>query len=243
MSGTFDGMVAVVTGAAGGIGTAVCRAFAAQGARVVGFDRAWAGAAEEDGWRRETVDVASETEVDAAFERVAAEEGAPQVLVNAAGITHRAPTVDTDTEAWDAVQAANLRSAFLCCRAAGRLMVEQGSGSIVNISSQLAVSPPGGRAAYVAAKAGVIGLTRTLAVEWAPHGVRVNAVAPGITRTPMISVIEDDPEASRTFAAKIPLGRFAEPDEIAAPILFLASRAASYVVGHVLVVDGGYTVP
>lgn len=243
MSGTFDGMLAIVTGAAGGIGSAVCRAFAEAGARVVGLDRAWPEEQSPDGWRRETVDVVSEAEVDAAFGRITIEMGAPDILVTAAGITHRQPTVETDVEAWDAVQAVNLRSTFLCCRAAGRLMVVQGSGSIVNISSQLAVSPPGGRAAYVAAKAGVIGLTRTLAVEWAPHGVRVNAVAPGITRTPMISVIEDDPEASREFAARIPIGRFAEPDEIAGPILFLASPAASYVVGHVLVVDGGYTVP
>ncbi len=241
MSGTFDGMTAVVTGAAGGIGSAVCRAFAEQGARVIGLDRAWGEDALAHPWVRETVDVASEREVDAAFARIAA-DGLPDILVNAAGITHREATVETAVEAWDEVQAVNLRSTFLCCRAAGRLMLDHGAGSIINISSQLAVAPPGGRAAYVASKAGVIGLTRTLAVEWAPRGVRVNAVAPGITRTPMINVIADDPDASRVFAARIPLGRFAEPDEIAAPILFLASRAASYVVGHVLVVDGGYTV-
>lgn len=237
---TFDGAVAVVTGAAGGIGAAVCRALAGQGATVVGLDRGWDGGGPE---ARETVDVTDESAVEDAFARIARERGTPDILVNAAGITHRGSTIEAPTHTWDAVLATNLRGTYLCCRAAARGMLERGSGAIVNVSSQLAISPPGGRAAYVAAKQGVIGLTRTLAVEWAPRGVRVNAVAPGITRTPMIEAIERDPEASAAYAARIPLGRFAEPDEIAAPILFLASSAAAYVVGEVLVVDGGYTIP
>lgn len=238
---TFDGAVAVVTGAAGGIGAAVCRALAREGATVVGLDRAWdIGDGPE---QRESVDVTDEAAVDDAFARIARQHGAPGIVVNAAGITYRGPTIEASTESWDAVLATNLRGTYLCCRAAARGMLERGSGAIVNVSSQLAISPPGGRAAYVAAKQGVIGLTRTLAVEWAPAGVRVNAVAPGITRTPMIDAIERDPTASAEFAARIPLGRFAEPDEIAGPILFLASPAAAYVVGEVLVVDGGYTIP
>lgn len=237
----LDGAVAVVTGAAGGIGAAVCGALAGEGATVIGLDRDWAGGGGPE--RRLTVDVTDEAAVDDAFARIGREHGTPGIVVNAAGITHRGPTVESPTDTWDAVLATNLRGTYLCCRAAARGMLERGSGAIVNVSSQLAISPPGGRAAYVAAKQGVIGLTRTLAVEWAPRGVRVNAVAPGITRTPMIEAIERDPEASAEFAARIPLGRFAEPDEIAGPILFLVSPAAAYVVGEVLVVDGGYTIP
>ena len=237
---TFDGAVAVVTGAAGGIGAAVCRALAGEGATVVGLDHGWDGGGPE---ARETVDVTDESAVEDAFARIAREHGTPDIVVNAAGITHRGSTIEALTDTWDAVLATNLGGTYLCCRAAARGMLERGSGAIVNVSSQLAISPPGGRAADVAAKQGVIGLTRTLAVEWAPRGVRVNAVAPGITRTRMIDAIERDPEASAAFAARIPLGRFAEPDEIAAPILFLASPAAAYVVGEVLVVDGGYTIP
>lgn len=240
---TFDGAIAVVTGAAGGIGAAVCRALAAEGATVIGLERGWSEGGDVGSARRETVDVTDEAAVEDAFARIVREHGAPDVVVNAAGITYRGPTIEAPTASWDAVLATNLRGTFFCCRAAGRHMLERGSGAIVNVSSQLAISPPGGRAAYVASKQGVIGLTRTLAVEWAPRGVRVNAVAPGITRTPMIEAIERDPEASAAFAARIPLGRFAEPDEIAGPILFLASPAAAYVVGEVLVVDGGYTIP
>lgn len=244
---TFSGAIAVVTGAAGGIGAAVCRSLVVQGATVVGLDRDEPGAdSPADSppiQARETLDVSNEEAVDTAFARIASRHGLPDIVVNAAGVTYRGPTEEATAESWDTVQATNLRGTFLCCRAAGRHMLERGSGSIVNVSSQLAIAPPGGRAAYVASKQGVIGLTRTLAVEWAPRGVRVNAVAPGITRTPMIAPIEGDPEASAAWIAKVPIGRFAEPDEIAAAILFLASPAASYIVGHVLVVDGGYSVP
>jgi 3-oxoacyl-[acyl-carrier protein] reductase len=114
-------------------------------------------------------------------------------------------------------------------------------GAVVNVASQLAIAPTGGRAAYVSSKSGVIALTRSLAVEWAPK-IRVNAVAPGVTRTAMIEAIERDERTRRSFEERIPLGRFAEPAEIAGAILFLASELSSYVTGHILVADGGYTI-
>lgn len=233
--------VAVVTGAASGIGAAVVAAFATAGAAVSAWDVRWpdgpSAAIEQT-----IVDVADGEAVERAMADVVARHGRLDVLVHAAGITDRTPSLDVELEAWDRVVDVDLRGTFICARAAARAMVAAGSGSIVTVSSQLALAPPGGRAAYVASKAGVIGLTRTLAVEWAP-GIRVNAVAPGVTRSPMTAAIEADPATRARFIERIPAGRFAEPAEIAAAALFLASDASAYVTGHVLVVDGGYTIP
>jgi NAD(P)-dependent dehydrogenase (short-subunit alcohol dehydrogenase family) len=246
------GRVAVVTGAASGIGAAVVEALEAAGATVCAWDLRWpaeAGSApgtpthDPTGTaERATVDVADGAAVERAMAGVVARRGRLDILVHAAGITDRTPSLELDLEAWDRVVDVDLRGTFVCARAAGRAMVAAGAGSIVTISSQLALSPPGGRAAYVASKAGVVGLTRTLAVEWAP-AVRVNAIAPGVTRSPMTAAIEADAEVRARFLGRIPLGRFAEPSDIAAAALYLASDASAYVTGHVLVVDGGYTVP
>ena len=248
----LSGRSALVTGAASGIGAAVVETFVRAGAMVSAWDVLWPGEPGPVAGRRPdgsaatvgraTVDVADPEAVERAMAEVVARHGRLDVLVHAAGITDRTPSLEVSLEDWDRIVDVDLRGTFVCVRAAGRAMVAAGSGSIVTISSQLAISPPGGRAAYVASKAGVIGLTRTLAVEWAP-GVRVNAIAPGVTRSPMTAAIEADPEVRGRFLDRIPARRFAEPSEIAAAALFLGSDASAYVTGHVLVVDGGYTIP
>lgn len=248
----LSGRSALVTGAASGIGAAVVETFVSAGAAVSAWDVRWPGGpGPVEGRRpdgsaatvsRAAVDVTDPEAVERAMAEVVARHGRLDVLVHAAGITDRTPSLEVSLEDWDRIVDVDLRGTFVCVRAAGRAMVAAGSGSIVTISSQLAISPPGGRAAYVASKAGVIGLTRTLAVEWAP-GVRVNAIAPGVTRSPMTAAIEADPEVRSRFLDRIPARRFAEPSEIAAAALFLGSDASAYVTGHVLVVDGGYTIP
>lgn len=230
---SLAGRVALVTGGASGIGGATAGLLLASGAQVVRADI-------EAGENVLHLDVHDESEIVEVVGRCVREYGRLDLLVNAAGITLRRASLETRLAEWDDVQEVNLRGTFLCCREAARAMGEHG-GAIVNVSSQLAIAPTGGRAAYVASKAGVIGLTRSLAVEWAPK-IRVNAVAPGVTRTPMIEAIERDEPTRRSFEEKIPLGRFAEPEEIARVILFLGSDAASYVTGHILVVDGGYSI-
>ncbi len=233
VSTSLEGRVAFVTGAAGGIGRATVAILREAGATVVGGDRERADGVVP-------LDVRDEASIREAIGACVERHGRLDILVNAAGVTHRVPSLDVQLEDWDRVQEVNLRGTFLCCRAAATVMRDAG-GAIVNVASQLAIAPTGGRAAYVSSKAGVIALTRSLAVEWAPK-VRVNGVAPGVTRTAMIEAIERDEPTRRSFEERIPLGRFAEPREIADAILFLASAASSYVTGHILVADGGYTI-
>ena len=241
----LDGRVAVVTGASGGIGRATIGALREAGARVAGIDLDGAGlaAAFDECDLAVAADVRDPGSVRAAVATVTARLGSPDVLVNNAGVAHRAPTLETSTEDWDRVLEINLRGALLCSQAVAPGMLANGRGSIINVASQLALAVAPERAAYVASKAGLIGLTKVMAVEWASRGVRVNAVAPGVTRTPMVRYLEENREAGEAFRSRIPLGRFAEPEEVALACLYLASDASSYVTGHVLIVDGGYSVP
>jgi 2-deoxy-D-gluconate 3-dehydrogenase len=218
----LNGRVAIVTGARGGIGSATVLALEAAGAKVTGFDR--------------EVDVSDRSAVErafAAFERL-------DILVNAAGVIARGPALDTTSDDWDAVLDVNLKGTFFACQAAARVMSRHGGGCIVNVASELAIAASAGRAAYIASKAGVIGLTRALAVEWAPLGIRVNAVAPGLTRTPMTADLAE--EAREAYRLRAPNQRLGEPADIADVVVFLASDAARHVVGQVLPVDGGFTV-
>lgn len=248
----FDlaGRRAIVTGAASGIGRATALALARAGADLLVGDLNEEGLAElarevaERGRRAVPmrIDVSRDEDAGAMAARAVDELGGVDILVNAAGMNvRRRPVLEFSTEEIERVLDVNLLGVFHACRAVGRLMVERRAGSIVNVSSVMDCVAAPHRAAYVASKGGVRQLTRALAVEWAPAGVRVNAVGPGYVRTPLLAQILRDPAWVARLEAGTPLGRLAEPEEIAAPILFLASDAASYVTGTVLYVDGGYT--
>ena len=239
---------AVVTGAAGGIGRAVVEALVSQGRRVVAVDRsahematmrAELGGA-GDACTTAPLDVSDAGAVAALFRRLGEAGENVSCVVNAAGVTHRSPTLELPLDEWERTLAVNLTGTFLICQAAARSMRAAG-GAIVNVASELAFAAESEKAAYIASKAGVIGLTRALAVEWAPLGIRVNAIAPGATRTRMIASLDADEAARAAYLDRVPDGRFAEPAEVASSVAFLVSDAASHLVGHTLVLDGGYT--
>ena len=239
--------VALITGAGSGIGEATARRFAREGARVAVNDaeasraKRVAEAILADGGRAIAVeaDVARAAEVDSAVRRVLEEWGRVDILVNNAGITRDAMLAKMTEEQWDEVLAVNLKGAFLCARAVLPGMRERGWGRVVNTASVGALGNIG-QANYAASKAGVIGLTRTLALEYARYGVTVNAVAPGATLTPMLAAVPD--QVREKIVARIPAARLASPDEVAALHCFLASEEAGYITGQVIFIDGGLTV-
>lgn len=241
----LDGRRALVTGGASGIGKAICDALAAAGADVIVADIDEAGAktaAKAIGGRPLRLDVTDAAGVERAAAYVA-EDGPLDILVNNAGVVQNGPSTDVAVSDWQRVIDINLTGVFLTARCFGRAMVEAGRGSVISISSicgEVTVWPQP-QAAYNAAKAGVNLLTKTLASEWAASGVRVNAVAPGYVGTPLTLAGRSTPEWYNTWLAMTPMGRLAEPDEIAGTVVFLASDAASYMTGSILTVDGGYT--
>jgi NAD(P)-dependent dehydrogenase (short-subunit alcohol dehydrogenase family) len=243
--GDLDGRVAIITGGGSGIGAATARRFAAEGATIALFDRDPDGvvkvAAEVDG-HAYALDVRDGDEVAEVIDRVAQTVGQIDILVNNAGTGDLRPMHTVDDKLWHRLIDVNLTGTFNATRAVIPYMLETGGGAIVNIASVSGLAPTRNEAAYSAAKAGVIALTKSGALEYGPT-IRVNCVAPGHVRTPMTAVWEQMPDAFEPIAEAIPLGRIGEADEIAEVILFLASDRASYVTGHTLVVDGGGILP
>ena len=168
--------------------------------------------------------------------------GRIDILVNCHGVTKRMAAVDFPEADWDRIMDVNLKGTFLCCQGVGRVMIQQGRGSIINLASIGGLVGLPASVAYCASKGGVVQLTRTRGVEWAPLGVRVNAIAPSSFNTPMVQrVLDAEPEYRERVVSKIPIGRIAEPAEIVGSVLYLASAASGMVTGAILSVDGGYT--
>ncbi|MFF5989672.1 SDR family NAD(P)-dependent oxidoreductase [Prauserella flavalba] len=238
----LDGRGAVVLGGGSGIGREAARALAAQGADVTCADRDL-GAAEETA--RLAGDSAKAYRLDlldtAAVERAATELGEPDVVVLTAATNVRKRLLDYSREEFDRVLSLNLGATFDVLRSFGAGMVERGRGSIVVFSSIRSITVEPGQSAYAATKAGIVQLIRTAAAEYGPSGVRVNAVAPGVVETPLTEPIKADPEWYRAYAEKSALGRWADAGELAGAVVYLASDAASFVTGSVLLVDGGWT--
>jgi 3-oxoacyl-[acyl-carrier protein] reductase len=241
--GTFSGKVAVVTGGARGIGDAIARAFREWDAQVVVLDKLEPHEPRE-GVRYTTADVTDPASVAAAFESIDAAEGRVDVLVNNAGIQRVGLVGQLSFEDWTAVLGTHLTGMFVCASQAVPRMIEQGSGgAIVSIASTAGIVGLPGRGPYSAAKAGIMSLTRVLAMEGAGVGIRANAVAPGYTRTELIQqALDDGSQREEWMLERVPLNRLADPDEIARVVRFLASDAASYVTGQTIVADGGWTI-
>jgi 2-deoxy-D-gluconate 3-dehydrogenase len=244
---SLDGRVALVTGASRGLGAAIAEGLAEAGADVAvhGNTRSPDGTCERiRALGRRALPLAGDLGDPAAPDRLVAETldglGGLDVLVNNAGTIRRAPAAETSDEDWLAVIDVNLHGVFRACRAASRHMLAQGRGKVVNVASLLSFQGGLTVPAYAAAKGGVAQLTKALANEWASRGVNVNAIAPGYMRTDNTAALRADPTRSRQILERIPAGRWGEPQDVVGAAVFLASRAADYVHGHVLVVDGGW---
>ena len=245
---SLEGKVALVTGGGRGLGRGIALALAEAGADVAVASRtraeleAVAEEIEAKGRRALVVvgDVSAPREAHRLVKEAADWQGRLDVLVNAAGVNKRIPSLEVTEEDWDWILGVNLKGTFFTSQAAGEVMVRQGKGSIINIASLLSAVGIPTLAPYAASKTGVVGLTRVLAAEWGPQGVRVNAIAPGYFRTKMTDRLFADPDWYARLKRQVPLGREGFPEDLAGAAVFLASDASRYVTGQVIYVDGGY---
>ena len=248
MSNPFDlaGKVALVTGANTGIGQAIALALAAAGANVACIGRTPAdetvAKARALGRRAEIVsaDLSTIKPVQRVVDETVERLGGLDIVVNNAGIIRRADAIDFTEEDWDAVLDTNLKSVFFLCQAAGRHMIAAGGGKIINIASMLTFQGGIRVPSYTASKSGIGGLTKMLANEWASRRINVNAIAPGYIATNNTAALQADETRNRSILERIPAGRWGDADDLGGAAVFLASRAADYVHGHILAVDGGW---
>ena len=249
----LDGMTALVTGSGRGIGSALAFGLAQAGASVALSDvpeqlpgaRETAERIKGEGVDSRTygLDVLDLANIRRTVDEVVRDFGRLDILVNNAGIRRRQPALEVTEDNWDAVIDTNLKGPFFCAQAAARVMIEQGGGRIINISSQLAIIAGENRAAYCASKAGLANLTRVLALEWMQYGITVNAIGPGPTETPGLLAADtrSAAELDADLSANMPLGRRMLPEELVGAAVYLASPSASATTGHLLIVDGGWT--
>ena len=244
----LTGRNAVVIGGTSGIGRAIAHGIASAGADVVCTSRRSeqvnSTSSEIEALGRRTIrcvsDVADRRSIENLLSECVREFGKVDILVNSAGRTKREPTVDLNEEDWNAILETNLTGSLRSCQVFGRHMISNGYGRIINIASLSTFVSLFEVAAYSASKAAIASLTKSLAIEWARHGVNVNAIAPGVFRTPLNEKLLDETARGREFLARTPMGRFGNVEELAGAAVFLASDAASFVTGEILVVDGGF---
>jgi NAD(P)-dependent dehydrogenase (short-subunit alcohol dehydrogenase family) len=245
---SLEGKSAVVIGGTSGIGRALALGLANAGADVAASSRrqeqvdATAAEIEETGKRslRVASDVADRASLNSLLSAAVQEFGKVDILINCAGKTKRAPTIDYPQDVWDDIIATNLTGTLWGCQVFGKHMIERGYGRIINIASLTTFVGFYEVAAYSASKAAVGSLTKSLAVEWSKHGVNVNAIAPGLFRTPLNSGLLDGTERGKELKIRTPMGRFGNVEELAGAAIYLASDAASFVTGEIIAVDGGF---
>ncbi|MBI6192832.1 SDR family oxidoreductase [Providencia rettgeri] len=241
---SLDGKVALITGGAAGIGLAIAQLYVEKGAKVALIDKSdnVITTAEKLGNSIGIqCDITNSTAVSQMVEHVIEHYGRLDIVVNSAGIVALAPAENLSESDWDLTMNVNLKGTFLVCQAAGNVMINNGKGKIINMASQAGVIALDQHAAYCASKAAIIGLTQVLALEWSPKGIQTNAISPTIVMTELGKKAWEG-EKGDEMKGKIPARRFAEPSEIAACALFLASDASDMITGHNLVIDGGYSI-
>ncbi len=245
---SLENKVAIVTGAGRGLGAAMAKGLAEAGASILVADidlnmaTDTAHAIEKLGVKAlpVKVDVGDAEDVKKMVDTAVQSFGTVDILVNNAGINRRNPCIEMSEEDWDAVIRVNLKGTFLCAREVGKILVPKKSGKVINITSLLSIVAQPNRGPYASSKGAVSQLTKVLALEWAPYNINVNAIAPGYTATELNTKLMEDKAVYDELTSRIPMGRWAQPEELTGTVVYLASNASNYVTGQILAVDGGY---